>query len=119
MSKILVVDDEAHYVDIIVAVLNRNGHEAQGCSDPKNALTLIQSFHPDVLMSDIMMPELNGYELCRLAREAAPGLIIVLMSGNNSLSADDLKIHGAKHFLQKPFPMKSLIAVLQDLLKLS
>jgi len=80
--KVLVLDDEHVIADSVAAILNSSGFEAIARYDGHSALQFIQSECPDILLSDVVMPQLNGIEVAKSVRTHCPGTRIVLISGN-------------------------------------
>ena len=85
-SRILVVDDERILADSTAAILNRAGFTAKAAYDGFGALELVPSFRPDYLLTDVMMPEMNGVELAIAVMKMRPGTKILLFSGQTGIS---------------------------------
>jgi CheY-like chemotaxis protein len=79
--RILVVDDEVIIADTIVQILNRHGFIAEAAYNGKQAIETARQFCPDLVLSDVLMPELDGVELAIAIREQCPATRIVLFSG--------------------------------------
>src|ERR1700761_5968460 len=79
---VLVVDDETLIADSVAAILNRNGYVAVAKYNGTDALQSIQEQCPDIVVSDVVMPDLNGIQLAKAARVLCPKSRIVLFSGN-------------------------------------
>jgi CheY-like chemotaxis protein len=80
--RVLVVDDESLIADSVAAILNRNGYKATSCYSGMDALQSIHEQCPDIIVSDVVMPDLNGIQLAKKVRSICPGARIVLFSGN-------------------------------------
>lgn len=80
---IYVVDDEKIIAETLATILNRAGFIASAFHDPKAALNAAASRAPDLLISDVMMPEMTGVELAIQMRQANPGCQVLLFSGNS------------------------------------
>ncbi len=111
--KILIVDDEAVNRQVLVSQLSALPYELQVASSGKEALELIWKDKPDVVLLDIMMPEMSGLEVCARIREKfeASDLPVVMLTAKNQLG--DLVAGfeaGANDFLTKPFTKKELLA---------
>lgn len=78
---ILVVDDERVIADTLSIILSRSGFSTMAAYDGKSALELACAVHPDILISDVVMPEMNGVELAIAVTETVPGCKILLFSG--------------------------------------
>lgn len=79
---IYVVDDEKVIAETLATILNRAGFIASAFQDPRAALNAAASRAPDLLISDVMMPEMTGVELAIQIRQANPGCEVLLFSGN-------------------------------------
>ena len=68
MAKILMVDDQAENRELVVTLINYRGHQALEAADGAEALALVRAEHPDLVISDILMPTMDGYEFVRQLR---------------------------------------------------
>ena len=110
MAKILVVDDEASIVTMLAYNLKKEGYDVVTAEDGEVALEKFESEKPDLLLLDIMMPKMDGYEVCRKIREKSNVPIIMLTA-----RADEVdKVVGlemdADDYVTKPFGNRELIA---------
>ena len=112
MAMILIVDDEAPIRDVLAAVLHDVGHRTVVARHGRQALELVAQERPDLIISDLMMPVLNGRVLCQRlkADPATQGIPIILMT-----SAGLEQAHGASAdaYLDKPFDLDELEALVQ------
>ncbi len=102
MKKVLIVDDEAEIVELITMVLDDGHLSILSAYDGEQALQLAREHQPNLVLSDVMMPRLDGRELCRQIR-SDPNLsdvVIILMSAIYKLSAEECK---ADELIHKPF----------------
>lgn len=110
MAKILVVDDESSIVNIISYNLKKEGYEVITAEDGETALNLAFSANPDLILLDIMMPVMDGYEVCRKIREKSNVPIIMLTARADEVDkVIGLEI-GADDYVTKPFGNRELIA---------
>jgi CheY-like chemotaxis protein len=113
--KVIVVDDEPVIADTLVDILNGEGCEAVAVSDGASAIKWAQMILPDVIVSDVMMPGLNGIETAKAIRETLPACRIVLFSGQ-AASLDLLEKARAEGYefevLAKPVNPTVLLAAL-------
>ncbi len=120
MASILIIDDDQHIRFLLRALLETMGHQIIEATNGKEALSALQNFTPSLLIVDIFMPEMDGIELIRSARQQETALKIIAISG--SFSMKDVEVLevarrlGATHTLQKPFDVYALTTMVQDLL---
>ena len=117
--RVLVVDDLPDTVMMLLALLRDEGYEAIGFSSGREALKRLEEFDPDVVISDIAMPSLNGWDLAREVRRVmgTSRPVLIGISGHYTGGADRVlaEIAGYNHYLTKPCDPK----VLMELLKAS
>jgi adenylate cyclase len=119
-ARILVVDDQRANVQIIAGVLEARGYSVHTAANGVEALERLREIRPDVVVSDILMPKMDGYELCRRVR-AAPETALLPVILVTSLEAPDERIKGleagADDFLAKPVNWEELFARVRSLLR--
>ena len=106
MVSVLVVDDERDIREAVSEVLVDEGYEVVGAGDGAEALTKSRAHHPDVILLDLMMPGMNGWEF-RAAQQGDPDLSdipVIVLSALGRVSGLD-----AAEFLQKPFELDALL----------
>ena len=112
MAKILVVDDEPAILQMLKMNLEMEGHEAILAGDGETAIKRIESEHPDIVLLDIMMPALDGWQVLQRLQEMSLGkppkvLVVTAKGGERDISkAFDL---GAVDFVPKPFDVEDLL----------
>ena len=118
-KKILVADDEPNIVTALEFLLQRNGYEVQVARNGEEALQLIESGRPDLVLLDVMMPLRSGYEVCKRIRERADWghIKIVMLSakGRDAEVAKGLAV-GADVYVTKPFSTRELVDRIKALL---
>ena len=77
MVKILVVEDDRNFNDLIATILRQNGYTVQGAENPPAAYDLLQSEQFDLVLSDIMMPQVDGYQFAQELRRTDPSIPIL------------------------------------------
>jgi DNA-binding NtrC family response regulator len=94
--RVLVVDDERLIADSVATILNRNGFEAIARYSGRAALESVREQCPDIIVSDVVMPDFNGIQLAKAVRSICPNTRIVLFSGNVDTSSllDDASVDG-------------------------
>ena len=117
MAKILVVEDEERIRNIMVDYLIKDGHQCLTAEDGVDALTILKNNPMDIMILDVMMPHIDGFSVCKIAREMSNIPIIMLTAKNDEI--DKLKGYkiGADDYMTKPFSPKVLAAKVQALLR--
>lgn len=119
MANILIVEDEKNMQAIIAEYMRRGGHTCFVADDGVDALMLLKNNPMDLLILDIMMPHLDGFSVCKMAREMS-NLPIIMLTAKSS-EDDKLKGYdlGADDYMTKPFSPKVLLAKANALLRRS
>ena len=119
-DKILVVDDVFDNLLVLEAVLEDNDYEIHLVEDSKIALTMVEESPPDIILLDVMMPEVDGYEFTRCIRQnpALPFIPILLLTAHYESSVVEGLDAGADDFIRKPFDPDELHARVRSLLRL-
>ena len=110
MAKILFVDDEASIVTMLAYNLKKEGYDVVTAEDGEVALEKFESEKPDLLLLDIMMPKMDGYEVCRKIREKSNVPIIMLTARADEVDKVVGLEMGADDYVTKPFGNRELIA---------
>ncbi len=115
-AKILVAEDNAVNARLIVAMLERDGHEVTVVSDGEKAVAISRIEHFDVILMDVNMPEMGGLEATRRIRDGAAPMrdvtIIALTADDDGATQRDCIEAGMNAFLSKPIDMKELFKLL-------
>ena len=115
--KILVVDDEVDIVDFIGDYLTGEGYEVVGAYDGVEALDKMRQDHPDLVILDIMLPRLDGFEVCKQMRaESSVPILMVTAKGSDVDKIVGLEI-GADDYIPKPFNPRELVARVKAILR--
>lgn len=110
MSTILIVDDEKAIVDILEFNLNKEGHKVLTAYDGEQALHIASSEHTDLILLDVMLPKLDGFEVCKKIREKMTTPILML-TAREDISDKVLGLAlGADDYISKPFIVKEVLA---------
>jgi two-component system, NtrC family, response regulator PilR len=118
MSNLLIVDDEQSYRQLLSLVFEGDGHTIRTAMNGRQALELLQTEPADIIISDVRMPDMNGIELLRNARELYPDIGMVLMTAFASVedAREAFKL-GADDFIQKPFDVEELKVIVKKTLE--
>ena len=113
LGNILVVDDEPELKTILVESIRKQGYEVTGCSSAIKALAEMREQNFDLLLTDLMMPEMDGIALLRATLEIDPHVVGIMMTGQGTIqtAVDAMKL-GAFDYVLKPFRMQTLMPVL-------
>ena len=107
---ILVVDDEPQITRVLRTSLNAQGYEIRAANDGETALEIAKDFVPDLVITDLAMPRMNGIELCRRLRQTSQVPIIVLSVRGEERSKVEALDSGADDYITKPFSTGELLA---------
>jgi DNA-binding response OmpR family regulator len=122
MKRVLIVDDDPDTLEFLRLLLQQHGYEILTARDGCEALELLETQPIDLILTDVAMPQLNGYQLCQRVKKASdPHLVltpVILMSGR-TLASDIRygKSLGADDYLTKPFDVEDLLAVVKGKLR--
>lgn len=117
--KILIVDDEPNIVASIEFLMNSAGYEVVSAADGEQAIELVESFRPDLILLDVMMPAINGFEVCQRVRENPQWRdirIIMLTAKGRDVEASKGLALGADAYVTKPFSTQELLARVREML---
>lgn len=118
MSNIVIVDDEQSYRQLLTLVFESDGHSIRTASNGREALELIKAEPADVIITDVRMPDMDGIELLKSAREYQPDIGVVLMTAFASVeTAREAFKLGADDFIQKPFDVEELKLIVRKTLE--
>jgi two-component system OmpR family response regulator len=118
MSKVMIVDDDPNIRELVSALVQNHGFEACEAADGRDALQKMTNDNPDLVIIDIMMPNMDGFELCRHLRQYYENMPILMLTAKGELAS---KVKGfglgADDYLTKPFEDAELIIRVQALLR--
>lgn len=118
MSNLLIVDDESGIRQLLTVVFEREGHRVRTAENGRVALTLLQDEPADLILSDVKMPDMNGIELLRAARELSPDVAMIMMTAFATVeTAREAFKLGADDFVQKPFDVDELKLIIAKALE--
>ena len=119
-KKVLIVDDEPNIVISLEFLMEREGFEVAVARDGSEALERIRSGRPDLVVLDVMMPKLNGFEVCQAVRadpELAGTLIVMLTAKGREAEMNKGLALGADAYIAKPFSTRDLVTRVKSLLE--
>lgn len=117
--KILIVDDEENILEIVEAYLVAKNYQVFRAMDGKEALRKAETIRPDLIVLDLMLPDISGLEVCRRIRKSSSVPVIMLTARTTEQDIlSGLQI-GADHYMTKPFSPKELVARVQTVLRRS
>jgi len=116
-QRILIADDDANIAELISLYLMKEGYETKRAADGREALRMVPIFDPDLIILDIMMPEMDGYEVCREVRKNNSTPIIMLTAKGETFDKVLGLELGADDYMVKPFDTKELVARVKAVLR--
>jgi len=118
-KKILVIDDEFQITRVLKRSLGAHRYDVRTASDGESGVDLFRDFNPDLVITDLSMPEMSGIEVCREVRKLSQVPIIVLsVKGDENVKVEALDA-GADDYITKPFGMNELLARVRAALRRS
>ena len=118
-STVLIVEDDPHTIEVVQLYLRRDGHQVISAADGLEGLRLAREAQPDLVVLDLMLPGMDGIEVCRLLREESEVPIVILtarVEEEDRLTGLDL---GADDYVTKPFSPRELAARIRAVLRRS
>src|SRR3954466_16310145 len=116
MARILIVDDDDDFREMLRMAATALGHDVSAARDGNEALRLCACESPDLVLTDLVMPEREGLKMIQVLRRDWPQLKIIAMSSGARMNARDLlkvaKLMGAREVLTKPFSIQELTLVI-------
>lgn len=121
MTRIVVIDDEPLIRSTVSTILTREGFNVETAADGKGGIALVHNNPPNVVITDIFMPNMDGIEIVMELKRSCPHTKIIAMTGGGQARMMELgsaaKHLGADYILHKPFDKKSLLAAMRAVLK--
>lgn len=110
-ARVLVVEDEFFVRDLLEKVLRKRGHAVTTANDGIEALEKLEQAEFDLVLTDVVMPRMEGFELLRRVKGLYPGMKVIVLTGYaRRQSISDFLIYGADDYLSKPFLVPELLA---------
>ena len=119
MARILIADDEPNIVLALELLMRREGHEIRSVGDGEQAVEAAKTFGPDLILLDVMMPKMDGYEVCQRLR-ADPALkgvaIVMLTAKGREVEREKGMALGADLYITKPFSTRDVVRRVKEVL---
>ena len=110
MESVLIIDDEADIRDILAYNLKKEGFTVYTASNGKDGIEIARTSQPDIVILDVMMPEMDGLSFSEKVKEINSDIPIIILTANKFNDADEFsKKHHVKEYLTKPFEMSSMM----------
>ncbi|MGB0385092.1 MAG: response regulator transcription factor [Ardenticatenaceae bacterium] len=121
-KKVLIVDDEINIVMALEFLMEQAGYQTKVAYNGRDALKIAAEFAPDLILLDVMMPKVNGYDVCQQIRNRTshatwqqPKIVMLTAKGRDAEITKGLAL-GADTYISKPFSTRDLVANVQKLL---
>jgi CheY-like chemotaxis protein len=115
--QVLIAEDEDFIRDLLADVLRIERFDCVTASDGQQALEILRSQRIDVVVSDIVMPNIDGIELLMTVKQEYPHIPVILITGKASMTPEEIVAHGADGFFRKPFHNVELVFTLRSVLR--
>ena len=117
MAKILIIDDEVHIIELAKLYLQRDGFQVEASTKGQDSLTMLTTVNPDLIVLDIMLPDIDGFEVCRQIRAKSKVPILMLSARREDVDKIVGLELGADDYLAKPFNPQELVARVKAILR--
>ena len=117
VEKILVVEDEITLQETLAYNLKRQGYEVETAGDGHEALDIARRIHPDLIVLDIMLPGMDGFEVCRILRQEMSTPVLMLTARDDEIDRVVGLEVGADDYMTKPFSMREMLARVKAMLR--
>ncbi len=117
MIRILIVDDEPNLVDLLRDYLSREGYEVTTAADGPTGLNMVRTLSPDLIVLDVMLPGMDGIEVCRQIRRFSDAYILMLTARTEEIDKIIGLSVGADDYVTKPFSPREVVARVKALLR--
>lgn len=117
-ERILIIEDELDLLDLVDFNLTRKGYTTRGALDGMEGLSLARSFAPELVILDLMLPGIDGWELCRLIKKELAGVRVLMLTAKGLPGDMEKGLEtGADDYMTKPFGLDELFSRVERLLK--
>ncbi|MBI5167416.1 MAG: sigma-54-dependent Fis family transcriptional regulator, partial [candidate division NC10 bacterium] len=116
--QVLIIEDEAGMRDLLQKVLGRQGYTVRVVAEGKDALKLLEEETFDLVLTDVVMPGVDGMDILRFVKRERPETTVIIMTAFGTIdSAVQAMKEGAYHYISKPFKMEEILVVLEKALE--
>lgn len=113
-SSILVVDDERTMLSLLEKILSQDGYHVYLATNGREALAVIEKQHVDIIITDMKMPELDGFGLLKIVKNKYPEISVIMMTGyGDTYTVKDALLLGADEYITKPFRSHEISLVVE------
>lgn len=116
-NKVLIVDDETAICEMLKDVLEEAGHDTEVAPCAEDALEILPQYQPDIIVSDVWMPGMDGHTFCQTARKTSDASILMISGIPSEISLLQKKQNDADDFLIKPFDVENFVERIEALLE--
>ena len=117
MARVLLVEDDHNMRFLIAQILNRAGYQTYEADNGRRALEVLKEYDLDLVISDFLMPEMNGLEFLELIKQQHPDIPVLMLSVHTRVDWVDAALEkGAVAYLLKPFTREQLTTIVSDIL---
>jgi two-component system response regulator RegX3 len=117
MTKVLIVEDEISFSDALAYLLRKEGYEVEVAANGAEAIERFQTFSPDLILLDLMIPEVSGTEVCRVIRSTSQVPIIMLTAKDAEIDKVVGLELGADDYVTKPYSSRELLARMKAVMR--
>ena len=116
MEKILLIDDDPNVLTVLEKLLKKTGYTVDTAANGKEGLSRLEAVTPDLIITDLIMPDMGGIEFLRSLRKVEKSVPVIVMSGHpvGMKYTETARLLGAKSFLKKPFTSGELISSVES-----
>jgi len=117
--RVLIVDDEPNIMVSVEFLMRQEGHEVETAADGESALKLLASFDPDLVLLDVMMPKMSGFDVLQRIRtdsDLPNPAVIMLTARGREVEVEKGRALGADAYVTKPFATQDLVTAVRDVL---
>ncbi|TPW20875.1 MAG: phoP [Elusimicrobia bacterium] len=117
MKRILIIDDDRHMVDFMATALSLAAYSVETAHRSLDGLKLARSLKPEIVLLDLMMPDMHGFDVCQILRQdnSFQGKILIVSGKTFDVDKKTAKRLGADGFIEKPFTVDELLVAVENI----